>query len=321
MICEESRNNSLFQKTIQMADDSVSKAIQYNVGLQFQKMKREAKGVDEEKNVDDLIPNPISSHFIRGLIENELQIYVFKLTVKFEIHNSTRHLIRKWLEDKKIKYSICFFERVTEFTIQGTESFDFLALIYDESIHNARFEHKYMTYFSHYVNAQKVDIHESALPEIKVVKVDPHSIMPSKKRASDVGFDLTVIKKSKNLGDQTALYDTGIIVQPPLGYYIEIVPRSSLSKSGYIQTNSFGIIDPNYLDTLKVALTKIDNTAPDLTFPFTGFQIIFRRYIHCNVRECTPDDLFATSRDKGSFGSTGGLNQQISLSQSPVPTL
>ncbi len=284
---------------------------EYNIGLKFQKMK------NEERNVDELMQNSISSHFIRGLIENELRIYVFEFKVEFEIHNSIKHLIQKWLEDKKIKYSIDCFEQVIEFSIYGTESFDFLALIYDESIQNARLEHKYMTYFLHYVNVQKIDIHESALPEIKVVKVDPQSIMPSKKRASDVGFDLTVIRKSKNLGNQTALYDTGIIVQPPLGYYIEIVPRSSLSKSGYIQTNSFGIIDPNYLDTLKVALTKIDNTAQDLIFPFTGFQIIFRRYIHCNVRECTQEDLFATSRDKGSFGSTGDLNQKISVSQSP----
>ena len=55
------------------------------------------------------------------------------------------------------------------------------------------------------------------------------------------------------------MYDSYISVQPPEGYYFEIVPRSSISKLGYILTNSIGIIDPSYRGTLKVVLTKIND--------------------------------------------------------------
>ena len=111
------------------------------------------------------------------------------------------------------------------------------------------------------------------------------------------------------MGTHTVLYDTGLIIQPPPGYYIEVVPRSSLSKSGYIQSNSIGIIDPNYLDTIKVPLTRVDSSLPELKLPFTGFQLIIRRPTHCLFKEVSPDELVHTSRGTGGFGSTGSLNQ------------
>ena len=55
------------------------------------------------------------------------------------------------------------------------------------------------------------------------------------------------------------MYDTGIQVKPQYGYYFEIVPRSSLSKSGYILANSIGIIDPSYSGNLYIVLIKIDD--------------------------------------------------------------
>jgi len=194
--------------------------------------------------------------------------------------------------------------------LSGTEAFDFLSFIYDCSTPQSRSESKYSYYIHKYTNSRTGDV-----PQLKIVRSDLASIIPSKKRASDVGFDLTVIKKTKDLGNKSALYDTGIIVQPPVGYYIEIVPRSSLSKSGYIQTNSVGIIDPNYLDTLKVPLTKIDESAPDLTFPFTGSQLILRKQNHGIIHECDMQDLLTTSRNTGGFGSTGALNQHQSTTK------
>lgn len=64
--------------------------------------------------------------------------------------------------------------------------------------------------------------------------------------------------------NNTILYDTGIKINVKYGYYAEVVPRSSLSKSGYMLANSIGIIDNSYRNNIFVALTKINPDAPDI---------------------------------------------------------
>jgi len=163
------------------------------------------------------------------------------------------------------------------------------------------------------------------IPVLKVSKKDPQAIIPSKKRKEDVGYDLTLIRKVKDMGDKTTLYDTGIIVEPPAGYYVEVVPRSSLSKTGHILSNSMGIIDPPYRDSIKVPVTRVDDSTEtfstekfvdrytgDLILPFTGFQLIVRQHVHVEIEEVKEDELTVTDRGTGGFGSTGALNQHKS---------
>ena len=130
------------------------------------------------------------------------------------------------------------------------------------------------------------------------------AIIPFRAGENEVGFDLTIISKVKDISSNTAMYDSFISVQPPDGIYFEIVPRSSLSKTGYILTNSIGIIDPTYRGTIKVVLTKINPEAPDIELPNKRFQLIPRTFIS-NVFQVTEvRDLSNTSRGSGGFGST-----------------
>lgn len=140
-----------------------------------------------------------------------------------------------------------------------------------------------------------------------VLRHSPDAVFPSKTRYSDVGYDLSVISKIKNLNERTALYDTGLSVQIPFRYYLEIVPRSSLSTSGYIMTNGVGIIDRSYTGTLKVALSRLADDAPALVFPFRCCQLIFREHLFIDLWESEHDDAGpeATTRGDGGFGSTG----------------
>jgi len=141
--------------------------------------------------------------------------------------------------------------------------------------------------------------------DINVWKVDDDAIIPSKENFSDVGYDLSIIKKHKDLTSNCAMYDTGIKVNVPCGYYIEIVPRSSLSKSGWIMANGIGIIDASYTGNLYVALAKNAPDASDLELPFKGFQMIVRKqqYGRILVQENIAT-LSDTVRGDGGFGST-----------------
>jgi dUTP pyrophosphatase len=138
--------------------------------------------------------------------------------------------------------------------------------------------------------------------EVLFVKDDPQAVTPTKATPYAVGYDLTAISVYKKLTDRTTLYDTGIKVQPPEGYYTEILPRSSLSKTGYCLSNSVGTIDSDYRGRLLIALTRIDDGFPELTLPFTRCQLVLRRHEDYTLRGV--DTLADTIRGSGGFGST-----------------
>lgn len=138
---------------------------------------------------------------------------------------------------------------------------------------------------------------------VQYILVDEKAMVPKKHHASDVGFDLTAIREDKRLSKYTVRYDTGIIVRPPLGYYTEIIPRSSIVKTGHVLANSIGIIDPDYTGTLKIVLTKVDD-APEveLKLPFTVCQLVLRKredFVMQETKSCEE-----TVRGSGGFGST-----------------
>jgi deoxyuridine 5'-triphosphate nucleotidohydrolase len=136
----------------------------------------------------------------------------------------------------------------------------------------------------------------------RVFKTRRDAIIPFKTRESDVGFDLTIIDIKKQINNVCILYTTGISVQPPFGYYSEIVPRSSIIKSGYMLANNIGIIDNSYTGELMIALVKVDPEAAPIELPFRGFQLIFKKQEFPEMQ--VVDVIGDTIRGDGGFGST-----------------
>jgi dUTP pyrophosphatase len=184
---------------------------------------------------------------------------------------------------------------------------DFLGKIYSDDMH---INNNIYNFVNHNDN-----------PVLKIIKVDEKAIIPNKNNYSDAGFDLTIIKESKRLNSDTMLYDTGIKLEIPNGYYVEIVPRSSISKSGYMLANNIGIIDQGYTGNLFVALRKINNDCEDLELPYKCCQIIMKKQVYPKIVVCDycndsndsndsndkekPKGIQETSRGEGGFGSTG----------------
>jgi deoxyuridine 5'-triphosphate nucleotidohydrolase len=140
--------------------------------------------------------------------------------------------------------------------------------------------------------------------QIKVVKTRRDAVIPSKPNESDIGYDLTIVEKTKEVTENTCLYTTGIIAEAPRGYYIDVVPRSSLSKSGYMLANSVGIIDPSYRGEILIALTKVSELAQPIKFPFRCCQIVLRKAEYSVIQEYKSIDM-DTNRNTGGFGSSG----------------
>jgi len=136
----------------------------------------------------------------------------------------------------------------------------------------------------------------------KFLRTRQDAIPPRKAHATDSGYDLWLLEKVKEENGMV-MYDTGIAVKPPHGYYFELVGRSSISKSGYIMANSVGIIDSSYRGTLKVALIKVNKEMPDLELPCRLVQLIPRQFLHLEAIEV--EELDTTKRGEGGFGSSG----------------
>lgn len=145
--------------------------------------------------------------------------------------------------------------------------------------------------------------YNNKMPKIKVYKALEKAIIPTKCRNSDAGYDLTIINKVKDLTNVTTLYDTGIKLEIPNGYYVEVFPRSSLSKSGYMLANSVGIIDQGYTGNILIALTKINGISEDINLPFKCCQMILKKQEYVILEEIK-SELSETNRSEGGFGST-----------------
>ena len=149
------------------------------------------------------------------------------------------------------------------------------------------------------------------------------AVMPSKAHPTDVGFDLTLVAEHKRMPHGGAImYDTGVRVTPPEGFYVEVVPRSSLSKTGWIMANSVGVIDPTYTGNIYVVvapLMALPEALP-LQLPFTGFQMIVRKsHEAVEARLVTDRVQTSTSRAAGGFGSTT-LYQDNNVNQYTLPS-
>lgn len=136
---------------------------------------------------------------------------------------------------------------------------------------------------------------------IKFKKLRHDAILPSYATSMDVGLDVHLTHKIKE-ENGIHYYGTGLAVQAPDGFYVEIHPRSSLPSRGWMLANSTGIIDPGYRGELIVALVPITDV-PDIKFPVRYVQLVTRK-IH-RMDATFVDDLDPTDRGEQGFGSTG----------------
>ena len=89
------------------------------------------------------------------------------------------------------------------------------------------------------------------IQKFKVKKVHPDAKLPVKATQDAVGYDCFAV--GMKVTDSYIEYDLGIIIVPEdPNYYVEVYPRSSVTKKHLMLKNSVGIIDPDYRDTIKV---------------------------------------------------------------------
>ena len=163
----------------------------------------------------------------------------------------------------------------------------------------------------------------------KVKLLTENAVLPTRAHNKDTGYDLTFTGVNK-IVDDVIFFSTGLSLEPPSGYYFEVVPRSSISKLPLSMANEIGVIDETYRGEVLVPVRVHHNMeffsgsgtryAQGIAHMFGSrpqtmsavadqimmnkpklFQAILRKRNNCDF---VVDEVSETSRGEGGFGST-----------------
>lgn len=140
--------------------------------------------------------------------------------------------------------------------------------------------------------------------KVKIKKLHPDAVIPSYAHNTDAGLDLTAISlEIVDKGDYGYYrYKTGLSMEIPEGYVGLIYPRSSISNTGMILSNSVGVIDSGYRGEIEFRFKHIKNTVEYKVGDRIG-QLIIMPYPKIEFEE-VQDHSEETTRGEGGFGST-----------------
>lgn len=140
---------------------------------------------------------------------------------------------------------------------------------------------------------------------VPVQRLDPGLPLPAYARAGDAGLDLHAAASVTLEPGARALVPTGIAVAIPDGYAGLVLPRSGLAlRRGVTVLNAPGLIDAGYRGEVGVLLVNHEGTAAvTIERGDRIAQLVVQRVEAVTLVEV--DQLPASERDAGGFGSTG----------------
>lgn len=103
------------------------------------------------------------------------------------------------------------------------------------------------------------------------------------------------------------LIPTGLYVEIPVGYEIQVRPRSGLAlKKGITVLNTPGTIDSDYRNSIGVILVNLSDVDFEVNPGDRIAQLVLNQVPQINwISVNSQEDLSSTDRGLGGFGSTG----------------
>ena len=142
-------------------------------------------------------------------------------------------------------------------------------------------------------------------PALKVKKLRPDAILPRRATPGATGFDLFACVDGDGavvLSAQPRLVGTGIAIEVPRGYDVQIRPRSGLSSQGVGVT--LGTVDSDYRGEVMVTMYLF---SPDADFEVKHGDRIAQMVVAAlaDLPLGEVEELSSTERGSGGHGSTG----------------
>lgn len=127
--------------------------------------------------------------------------------------------------------------------------------------------------------------------------------------AGNAGIDLRVLTQNKEssveiLPNGTYIFNTGLKMDIPEGYYIEVVPRSSAGIKKHLRLmNTCGILDSSWKGETLVAIHNFGTKPVTVENNERLCQMIVHRVHNVFIREV--EDVGTSDRGENGIGSTG----------------
>ncbi|KAF8684424.1 hypothetical protein HU200_044318 [Digitaria exilis] len=139
-------------------------------------------------------------------------------------------------------------------------------------------------------------------PLLKVKKLSEKAVLPSRGSALAAGYDLSSAVEMVVPARGKALVPTDLSIAIPEGTYARIAPRSGLALKHSIDVGA-GVIDADYRGPVGVILFNHSDNEFAVKPGDRIAQMIIEVIVTPDVAEV--EDLDATVRGEGGFGSTG----------------
>lgn len=141
--------------------------------------------------------------------------------------------------------------------------------------------------------------------KVKIINRSTHSL-PNYETSESAGMDVKAyISESITLRSlERCLVKTGLYIELPQGYEAQVRPRSGLAlKKGITVLNSPGTIDADYRGEIGVILVNLSNENFTIHNGDRIAQLVIAHHEQAEWVEV--EELAATQRGEGGFGSTG----------------
>lgn len=139
---------------------------------------------------------------------------------------------------------------------------------------------------------------------LKFKKLNSEATLPKYQTSAASGFDLCSTEDIQLESGKVSLVSTGLSVEIPEGYELQIRARSGLAaKKGVFLVNGIGTIDADYRGELKVILSTCAEQAVDIKKGDRIAQGVLMKVEQAAIVEVS--ELSETQRGSGGFGSTG----------------
>ncbi len=139
--------------------------------------------------------------------------------------------------------------------------------------------------------------------EIKFQKLHPDAQVPSYAHIGDAGADVCGVTEVTLQPQNRAAIPTGLAVDIPIGYEIQVRPKSGLAlKHGLAVLNAPGTIDAGYRGEIQIIMINLGTDAYTFVKGQKIAQLVLKPVIQARYIE---GELGNSDRGIGGFGSTG----------------
>lgn len=139
---------------------------------------------------------------------------------------------------------------------------------------------------------------------LRFKRIHPAAVLPSYAHPSDAGMDVRSVESLTIAPGHHALVRTGLVALLPLGYEIQVRPRSGLAlKAGVTVLNTPGTIDAGYRGEIGVILANFGSSDFEIAVGERIAQFVVAPVLQPTIEES--DVVDEADRGSGGFGSTG----------------